>query len=94
LVASDETGVVLAAALRGCHLKTALNFPIKKERIEGFRMSMYEIPFRAKMVLSTSQLDEEVFAAVSKTKEEGRQVVALMDPIKVGINHQPMQVKS
>jgi hypothetical protein len=32
---------------------------------------------------STSQLDEEVFAAVLKTKEEGRQVVH-MDQSKLG----------
>jgi hypothetical protein len=40
LVASDETGSGVAAALRGCHFEntTALNFPIKKEEKDrGFQ---------------------------------------------------------
>ena len=91
LVASDETGSGVAAALRGCHFEntTALNFPIKKgERIEGFRdVNLIEIPFRDEngALKSTIQLDEEVFAAVLKTKEEGRQVVLhTMDQSKLG----------
>ena len=91
LVASDETGSGVAAALRGCHFEntTALNFPIKKgDRIEGFRdVNLIEIPFRDEngALKSTKQLDEEVFAAVSKTNEEGRHVVLhTMDQSKLG----------
>jgi hypothetical protein len=91
LVASDETGSGVAAALRGCHFEntTALNFPIKKgDRIEGFRdVNLIEIPFRDEngALKSASQLDQEVFTAVSKTKEEGRHVVLhTMDQSKLG----------
>jgi uncharacterized protein len=91
LVASDETGSGVAAALKGCHFEntTALNYPIKKgERIEGFRdVNLIEIPFRDEngALKSAKQLDEEVFAAVSKTKELGRHVVLhTMDQSKLG----------
>jgi hypothetical protein len=91
LVASDETGSGVAAALRGCHFEntTALNFPIKKgDQIEGFRdVNLIEIPFRDEngALKPTSQLDEEVFAAATKTKELGRHVVLhTMDQSKLG----------
>jgi hypothetical protein len=40
-------------------------------------VNLIEIPFRDEngILKSTSQLDEEVFAAVTKTKDEGRHVV-------------------
>ena len=91
LVASDETGSGVASALKGCHFEntTALNYPIKKgDRIEGFRdVNLIEIPFRDEngALKSSSQLDEEVFNAVSKTNELGRHVVLhTMDQSKLG----------
>ncbi len=91
LVASDETGSGVAAALNGCHFEntTALNFPIKKgDRIEGFRdVEVIKIPFRDQNgdLKSAAQLDEEVYNAVSKTKDLGRHVVLhTMDQSKLG----------
>lgn len=91
LVASDETGSGVAAALKGCHFEntTALNHPIKKgDQIEGFRaVDVIKIPFRDENgdVKSAQQLDDEVFDAVSKTKELGRHVVLhTMDQSKLG----------
>ncbi|MGO4821171.1 MULTISPECIES: hypothetical protein [unclassified Flavobacterium] len=91
LVASDETGSGVASALKGCHFEntTALNFPIKKgDRIEGFRdVDLIKIPFRDEngALKSAKQLDEEVFTAVLKTKDQGRHVVLhTMDQSKLG----------
>tara|TARA_R110000868_G_scaffold57476_4_gene177435 strand:+ start:2255 stop:4327 length:2073 start_codon:yes stop_codon:yes gene_type:complete len=91
LVASDETGSGVASALKGCHFEntTALNYPIKKgDRIEGFRdVDLIKIPFRDEngALKSSKQLDEEVFNAVSRTKELGRHVVLhTMDQSKLG----------
>ena len=91
LVASDETGSGVASALKGCHFEntTALNFPVKKgDRIEGFRdVDLIKIPFRDENgdLKSSSQLDQEVFDAVSKTSELGRHVVLhTMDQSKLG----------
>ncbi|MBE0392257.1 hypothetical protein [Flavobacterium sp. PL002] len=91
LVASDETGSGVAAALKGCHFEntTALNIPIKKgDRIEGFRdVEVIKIPFRDEngALKSPTQLDKEVFDAVAKTKELGRHVVLhTMDQSKLG----------
>ncbi len=91
LVASDETGSGVAAALKGCHFEntTALNHPIKKgDQIEGFRdVDVIKIPFRDENgdLKSAQQLDDEVFNAVSKTKELGRHVVLhTMDQSKLG----------
>ena len=91
LVASDETGSGVASALKGCHFEntTALNYPVKKgDRIEGFRdVDLIKIPFRDEngILKSSSQLDEEVFNAVSKTNELGRHVVLhTMDQSKLG----------
>ena len=91
LVASDETGSGVPTALKGCHFEntTALNCPIKKgDMIEGFRdVDLIEIPFRDEngALKSSSQLDEEVFIAVSKTNELGRHVVLhTMDQSKLG----------
>lgn len=91
LVASDETGSGVASALKGCHFEntTALNYPVKKgDRIEGFRdVDLIKIPFRDEngVLKSSSQLDEEVFNAVSKTNELGRHVVLhTMDQSKLG----------
>ena len=91
LVASDETGSGVASALKGCHFEntTALNYPIKNgDRIEGFRdVDLIKIPFRDEngTLKSSSQLDEEVFNAVSKTNELGRHVVLhTMDQSKLG----------
>lgn len=91
LVASDETGSGVAAALKGCHFEntTALNYPVKKgDKIEGFRdVNVIKIPFRDKngALKSAKQLDEEVFNAVSQTKNQGRHVVLhTMDQSKLG----------
>lgn len=91
LVASDETGSGVPAALKGCHFEntTALNYPVKKgDKIEGFRdIDLIKIPFRDETgaLKSSSQLDEEVFNAISKTNELGRHVVLhTMDQSKLG----------
>ncbi|MFT5714538.1 MAG: hypothetical protein ACI9WT_001097 [Flavobacterium sp.] len=91
LVASDETGSGVASALKGCHFEntTALNYPIKKgDKIEGFRdVDVIKIPFRDENggLKSSNQLDEEVFNAVSRTKDLGRHVVLhTMDQSKLG----------
>ncbi|MBP8792200.1 MAG: hypothetical protein KBE41_05330 [Lutibacter sp.] len=91
LVASDETGSGVPAALKGCHFEnnTALNFPVTKgDKIEGFRaIDLIKIPFRDEngALKSSSQLDKEVFEAISKTNELGRHVVLhTMDQSKLG----------
>ena len=91
LVASDETGSGVPAALKGCHFEntTALNHPVKKgDQIKGFRaVDLIKIPFRDEngALKSPSQLDEEVFNAISKTNELGRHVVLhTMDQSKLG----------
>jgi hypothetical protein len=91
LVASDETGSGVASALQGCHFEntTALNYPSKKgDKIEGFRdVNLIKIPFRDEngALKSSNQLDEEVFNAVSQTKDLGRHVVLhTMDQSKLG----------
>ena len=91
LVASDETGSGVPAALKGCHFEdtTALNVPVKKgAKIEGFRaIDLIQIPFRDEQgaLKSTDQLDEEVFNAISKTNTLGRHVVLhTMDQSKLG----------
>ncbi|CAH8283592.1 hypothetical protein EV196_102483 [Mariniflexile fucanivorans] len=91
LVASDETGSGVPAALKGCHFEnnTALNHPVKKgDKIEGFRdIDLIKIPFRDEngALKSTAKLDEEVFNAISKTNELGRHVVLhTMDQSKLG----------
>ena len=91
LVASDETGSGVAAALKGCHFEntTALNYPIKKDtKIEGFRdVDLIQIPFRDQngALKSSAQLDKEVFDAVVKTKNLGRHIVLhTMDQSKLG----------
>jgi len=91
LVASDETGSGVATALKGCHFEktTALNYPVKKgDKIEGFRdVDVIKIPFRDEngALKSSNQLDEEVFNAVSRTKDLGRHVVLhTMDQSKLG----------
>ncbi|WP_273275752.1 hypothetical protein [Maribacter polysiphoniae] len=91
LVASDETGSGVPAALKGCHFEntTALNHPVKKgDKIEGFRdVDVIKITFRDEKgaLKSTKQLDDEVFNAISKTNELGRHVVLhTMDQSKLG----------
>ncbi len=91
LVASDETGSGVPEALKGCHFEntTALNHPVKKgDQIKGFRaVDLIKIPFRDEngAVKSPSQLDGEVFNAISKTNELGRHVVLhTMDQSKLG----------
>ncbi|MFD1294380.1 hypothetical protein ACFQ5N_11085 [Lutibacter holmesii] len=91
LVASDETGSGVPAALKGCHFEntTALNFPIKKgDRIEGFRdVDLIEIPFKNENgdLKSAAQMDKEVYAAISETNKLGRHVVLhTMDQSKLG----------
>ena len=91
LVASDETGSGVPAALKGCHFEnnTALNFPVKKgDRIEGFRdIDLIKVPFRDENgdLKPANQLDKEVFDAISKTNELGRHVVLhTMDQSKLG----------
>ncbi|GAA3643120.1 hypothetical protein [Flavivirga jejuensis] len=91
LVASDETGSGVPAALKGCHFEntTALNYPIKKgDKIEGFRdVDLIKIPLRDENgeLKSSFQLDTEVFNAISKTNELGRHIVLhAMDQSKLG----------
>jgi len=91
LVASDETGSGVPAALKGLHFEntTALNYPVKKgNKIEGFRdIDLIEIPLRDEKgeLKSSTQLDTEVFNAISKTNELGRYVVLhTMDQSKLG----------
>ncbi len=91
LVASDETGSGVPAALKGCHFEntTALNYPIKKgETIEGFRdVDVIKIPFRDEngQLKSTEQLDNEVFNAISITNALGKHTVLhVMDHSKLG----------
>jgi hypothetical protein len=91
LVASDETGSGVASALKGCHFEntTALNYPVKKgDKIKGFRdIDLIQISFRDEngALKSSSQVDEEVFDAISKTNKLGRHVVLhTMDQSKLG----------
>ena len=91
LVASDETGSGIATALNGRHFEntTALNHPVKQgDKIEGFRdVDLIKIPFRDEngQLKSSSQLDTEIFDAISKTNELGRHVVLhAMDQSKLG----------
>lgn len=91
LVASDETGSGVPAALKGCHFEntTALNHPVTKgDKIEGFRdVNLIQIPLRDENgeLKSTPQLDEEVFSAISKTNQLGRHIVLhIMDQSKLG----------
>lgn len=91
LVASDETGSGVPAALKGCHFEntTALNYQVKKgDRIEGFRdVDLIEISLKDEngVLKSNNQLDKEVFNAVSKTNTLGKQAVLhVMDQSKLG----------
>ncbi len=91
LVASDESGSGVPAALKGLHFEntTALNYPIKKgDKIEGFKdVDVIEITLRDENgdLKSSSQLDTEVFNAISKTNELGRYIVLhTMDQSKLG----------
>lgn len=91
LVASDETGSGVPAALKGCHFEnnTALNYPITKgDKIEGFKdVDLIKIPFRDEkgVLKSPDQLDQEVFKAVSDTNKLGKHVVLhVMDHSKLG----------
>jgi hypothetical protein len=91
LVASDETGSGVPAALKGCHFEnnTALNYPITKgDRIEGFRdVDLIKIPFRDEngQLKTPDQLDQEVYKAVSDTNKLDKHVVLhVMDHSKLG----------
>ena len=91
LVASDETGSGVATALKGCHFEntTALNYPVKQgDHIEGFRdIDLIKIPLKDEkgQLKSSSQLDTEIFASISKTNELGRHIVLhAMDQSKLG----------
>lgn len=91
LVASDETGSGVPAALKGWHFEntTALNHPVKKgDKIEGFRdVDLIKIPLRDENgnLKSSKLLDAEVFAAISKTNQLGRHIVLhAMDQSKLG----------
>lgn len=91
LVASDETGSGVPAALKGCHFEntTALNYPVTKgDKIDGFRdVDLIKIPLRNENgeLKSTSQIDQEVFTAISKTNQSGRHIVLhVMDQSKLG----------
>ncbi|APY12106.1 hypothetical protein BWZ22_13080 [Seonamhaeicola sp. S2-3] len=91
LVASDETGSGVPAALKGCHFEntTALNYPVKKgDTIEGFReVDVIKIPLKDEHgdLKSDNQLDNEVFNAVTKTNALGRHAVLhVMDQSKLG----------
>jgi len=91
LVASDETGSGVSAALKGCHFEnsTALNYQVKKgDKIEGFRdVDLIKIPLRDEKgaLKSSFQLDTEVFTAISKANELGKHIVLhTMDQSKLG----------
>ncbi|WP_405292459.1 hypothetical protein [Algibacter sp. Ld11] len=91
LVASDETGSGVPGALKGCHFEntTALNYPVTKgDRIEGFRdIDLIKVTLRDGNgeLKSSSDLDNEIFNAISKTNELGRHVVLhTMDHSKLG----------
>ena len=91
LVASDETGSGVATALKGCHFEntTALNYPVKQGgQIEGFRdIDLIKVPLKDEngQLKSSTQLDTEIFAAISKTNELGRHIVLhTMDQSKLG----------
>lgn len=91
LVASDETGSGVPAALKGEHFEntTALNFKVKKgDNIEGFRaVDLVKIPLRDHQgkLKSASQLDDEVYHAVSKNTALGKHIVLhVMDQSKLG----------
>ncbi|WP_178984637.1 hypothetical protein [Winogradskyella helgolandensis] len=91
LVASDETGSGVPAALKGCHFEntTALNYPIKKgDRIKGFRdVELIKVLFRDEkgQLKSDSELDTEVFNSIVETKAKGNHVVLhIMDQSKLG----------
>ena len=91
LVASDETGSGVATALKGCHFEntTALNYPVKQGgQIEGFRdIDLIKVPLKDEngQLKSSTQLDTEIFAAISKTNELGRHIVLhAMDQSKLG----------
>ncbi|SDW39565.1 hypothetical protein SAMN05444411_101635 [Lutibacter oricola] len=91
LVASDETGSGVPAALKGCHFEnnTALNYPVNKgDLIEGFRdIDLIKVPFRDEKgeLKSANQLDDEVFNAISKTNKQGKHIVLhVMDQSKLG----------
>ena len=91
LVASDESGSGVPAALKGCHFEntTALNHPIKKgDKIEGFRdIELVEISLRDEKgnLRSAVQIDHEVFNTISKTSKSGRHIVLhAMDQSKLG----------
>ena len=91
LVGSDETGSGVPAALTGCHFEnnTALGLPINiGEMIEGFRpIDLTKIPFRDNKgnLKTSSQLDDEVMAAVIKANDLGKYLVLhTMDQSKLG----------
>ena len=91
LVASDETGSGVPAALKGCHFEntTALNYPVKKgDKIEGFRaIDLIKIPFRDEkgVLKSTGQLDKEILNTITKTNKSGKHIVLhVMDQSKLG----------
>ena len=91
LVASDESGSGVPAALKGCHFEnnTALNYPIKKgDKIEGFRdIELIEISLRDEKgdLRSSVQIDNEVFNTIAKTNKSGKHIVLhAMDQSKLG----------
>lgn len=91
LVASDETGSGVPAALKGTHFEntTALNFEVKKgETIEGFRsVDLIKVPLRNEKgeLKSTLELDNEVFQAIETNNKLGKHVVLhIMDQSKLG----------
>ena len=91
LVASDETGSGVPTALKGCHFEntTALNYPVKKgDKIKGFRdVDLIQVPFRDEngQLKSSTQLDTEIFDAISNTNDSGRHIVLhAMDQSKLG----------
>tara|TARA_R110002033_G_scaffold42958_6_gene84361 strand:+ start:519 stop:2591 length:2073 start_codon:yes stop_codon:yes gene_type:complete len=91
LVAADETGSGVPAALKGCHFEntTALNFPSKKgDKIEGFRdIELNKVTLRDEKgeLKSSTQIDHEVFTAISKANDSGKHVVLhVMDQSKLG----------
>ena len=91
LVGSEETGSGVPAALKGLHFEnnTALGIPIKKgDKIAGFRdVEVEPISFRDEngSLKSSSQIDLEVFNAVSKANKTGRHVVLhAIDQSKLG----------
>lgn len=91
LVASDETGSGVPAALRGLHFSelTSQEIRVKKgEQINGFEaVELYEIPLKKEegALKSTTEIDAEVKKAFEQVVAAGKQpVLHVMNQSKLG----------